>query len=744
MKHVLKIGITAWVGLMSAVVSHPVAGQDTADAGGFDEVIVTATKRGESTLQNTPLSITAITGADLQRTAATEFVDFATRVPNLSFGYTGDGRLNARGIAIRGISGSGTTGFYIDDMPLQEGISPLVLDVERIEVLRGPQGTLYGAQSMGGTIRLVTRQPQLGETFGDLHVSVSDTDEGDVNYAVDGSVNLPLGDKAALRAAAYFDEKSGFFDRVYSDPANPGETQVNENINDATIYGGQLALSLLPTENFDIGVNIWYQNTDESNPPFADFEPGNFVQERPFNVDEPAEDEWVNYNLTLTWDAGPGEFVSSTSYLDRDVFEVEEDSTAVSFFAGLFGFIPAGSLVPVSGPQTFDYQTFAQEIRFASDFEGPFQFVAGLFYLDEDLTATLGPIPVPNAAGGGNAVDDFGSFVVNLGTEQSALFGELYYDLTDRLTMTVGGRLFDIEVSDNSVFGGFFFNFVGANATPGVQTEDGFTPKIQLDYDVNDDMLVYASAAEGFRRGGVNPVPISPACEPELAALGLSFDDTTSFESDSLWNYELGAKSTLAGGRMTLNGSVFFIDWEDIQQPFNLGTCGSRFTSNAGGAEVSGFEIELNLQATDSFWLSVGAGYTDAEISEATPEVPFQVGDPINQVPEWSFATSVDYSFAVFGGREAFIRGDYRYVDESFSFNIVEDASIEPLVRDSYELLDLRTGIQLGNTELALFVKNALNEEANLADTIPVLFGSQPRIVTNRPRTIGIELRTDF
>ncbi|MCG8440476.1 MAG: TonB-dependent receptor, partial [Caulobacterales bacterium] len=684
--------------------------------GAHDRIVVTASKRGEESVQDVPLSLTAIAGQELRRAGAVEFIDFATKAPNLSFGYTDDGRINARGVAIRGISGAGTTGFYIDDTPLQEGISPLVLDLERVEKLRGPQGSLYGSQSMGGTVRLISVKPDVEAVSGTAHASVSSVSEGDLAYGIDGAINVPLSPKAAVRVAAYYDDYSGVFDRFFPNPDDPSETLVNENVDSQKTYGFQAALALYPTENLEILPRIWRQSIDQDGAPFADFAPGVFEQNRAVDLQEPAEDEWTNYNLSVTYDVGFGEFVSSTSYFTRDLSESEDNTEVFQLLLGL------PEPIPVSSPQFDSFDIVTQEARFASSFDGPFQVVAGVFYFDEERNPSLGPIPIEGVA------PDFASFDIQLDTREIALFGEASYALTEQLSLTAGGRWFDIKVEDQTTFGGIFFGGIPeANVT---QEEDGFNPKVLVEFDATDDLMIYASASQGFRRGGTNPVPVAPLCEGDLDALGLTLGDTRTFLSDSLWNYEIGAKSAWRNGRLTANGAAFFMDWEDIQQQINL-ACGSRFNGNAGAAELMGFELELLAEPIDNLVLSLGVGYTDAEITEASEELPFQVGDPVSQVPEWTLSASADYSFPVWAGAEGFVRGDYRYIGESSSFNVVEDASIDPVPREAYDLLDLRAGVQLDSYEIALLVKNAFDEHANLADNISIgiALPDRPRFV---------------
>ncbi len=712
------------------------------ESAGIEEIIVTATKRGAVNLQDVPMSITAISNTELQRMGAVEFADYAGRVPNLSFAYTGDGRENSRGLAIRGISGTGTTGFYIDDVPLQEGIDPRVFDIERVEVLRGPQGTLYGAQSMGGTLRIVTAQPDVTRYSGRAHAGVSSVEDGGTNYQLDAALNIPLlEDRSALRISGFYEDRSGFFDRRYVDPANPAATIVDEDINDDSLFGIQAALLWRPGDNLTIVPRVWYQRYEADNPAFADVAADNVAQERVFNIDEPGEDEWINLSLGVEYEADFGTFTSSTSFFDRSIEESEDGSEVTQLLFSVI--IPAGLAEPLPAPypQTDDIRTFSQEFRFSSAFDGPLQFVAGVFYSEEKQEPTLtGIVPgLDDATAIPFGTDTVATIVVDQTVEEIALFGELSYQLSDQFLLTVGGRWFDNSFENDRLNDGIFFG--GPGTEGGNQDEDGFNPKIQLEYAPNEDVLIYANRAEGFRRGLANN-PVPTVCEADAAALGISLDDLLTVDSDDIVNYELGFKAQWMANRLRLNGAVFQIDWDDIQQTAFL-PCGAFFTSNVGEAESTGVELELYAQPVDNLTLSAGIGYTDAEITDPEFSAFAEEGDPIDQVPEWTYSLSADYSFAINDSTRGFGRVDYSYTDESFSGN---NDQLEPRRRDSYELLNLRAGVEFERWQIELFVKNALDERANFADNVSIALElpGRPRIVTNRPRTTGLDVRVFF
>ena len=364
--------------------------------GGLQEIIVTAQKRAE-TEQSVPLSITAFNAAALQQKEINEFFDYATKVPNLGFAMTGDGVGTARTISIRGISGDNVTGFYIDDTPLPDSVDPRILDVARIEVLRGPQGTLYGARSMGGTVRVITETPDFKGFSANVHAAVSDTWNTDrPNYTADAVVNLPLvQDRLSLRLSGFYDEESGFLKRRYcTDPAtagvtcfplttDPALTTTVKNVAAVNTYGGAAALTFKATDNFTITPRMMLQRADYNGLPMSDYlsdpatypktgypypapgsqvpplpvvtippvTPNNFTQGRFFNVPEGGRDSWHLYSLALHWTTGVGELVSSTAYFDRQVWETEDETDFI--YASL---LPLASLnigvptVPLAAP----------------------------------------------------------------------------------------------------------------------------------------------------------------------------------------------------------------------------------------------------------------------------------------------------------------------------------------------------------------------------------------------------------
>jgi len=806
-----RVLLTAGVWLAAAAASHA-ATEATSQPGGLQEVIVTAQKRAESE-QTVPMSITTFSAATLQQKAITEFFDYATKVPNLAFAPTGDGVGTARTISIRGITGiagDGTTGFYIDDVPLPDSIDPRVFDLERIEVLRGPQGTLYGARSMGGTVRLITQTPDLSKFSATVHGGVSDTDRTDrPNYTADAVVNIPLvQDQIALRLTGFYDYEAGYFKRSWcTDPATAGVTcfplsttgrSTVSNVAAIDTYGGSASLTIKAGEAVTITPRIMMQRADYNGFPLGDYNSmpqngigfpapsgpytlnsplntTNFTQARFFDVPEGGSDWWDLYSLTVHWNTGVGELVSSTAYFDRTVNETEDESEFV------WAAITSGACYPPFGPgpppgtpycnppgagpiqEIKDYQSFVQEIRFASTLSGPLQFVVGAFYsdfhgripfaslyppatypnLDNDLT---GGVP-NNSSGIPNLV-----FAQDYHTDKQepAVFGELYYNITPALKATVGLRWYQVKATSHGYEEGLATGSVPTVIGPEATTkESGTNPKFELDYHFTPDQMVYGLASKGFRPGGVVPIvpPGTPGtandCAGQLAALNpnLKIEDTRSYHSDSLWNYELGAKTAWLDHRLILNAAAFDIRWKNIQQAILLG-CGFQFISNAGAAESKGGELDLRARATDRLDVSLGVGYQDAKITESGNTLQV-VGSPVFQVPDWTGNGALTYTLPLTNKWNSVSVVDYSYVASSYSAN---NNPVEPRKRPAYRLLNARFAFGNGTTEFALVGKNLTNEVTNLADnrSIAAEVPGRPRLFLNQPRTIGIEVTQRF
>lgn len=692
------------------------------------EIVVTATKRAER-LQSVPLSISAISGQNIQRQGIQDIKDYSNRVPNLTFSATDQSRSSAQSsIQIRGISGSGTTGFYIDDSPLIANLDPRVIELDRIEVLRGPQGTLYGARSMGGTVRFITKQPDLDAFSGEVHLQASGTKgAGSLNGLMDGVVNIPVvPGKFAIRALGYVEHDAGWLDRVPL-ANSPIQYPANKGFNDADYVGGQIiGLLSLDDGKLTVSPRVMYQKEKRGGRSQADVYAGNTTNARLFDINEPSGGNWTLATLTVGYELPFGNLTSASSYFHQYDHDQEDGS---EFLNAALDVDP-----PVPGYlRAWDKNSvLSQELRFVSDFQGPLQMTTGVFYQRTKLHFVFP----------GQAMEPVTDLLFELDRpstiKEFAQFLEANLKVVGGLSLTAGIRHFSNTVDSKSYQGGLLgdgVTFVGR------QKQSGFTPKFGAEYKFDEDHLIFANVAKGYRVGGVNSFAEN-LCTTGLADLGLSADKARSFNSDSLWSYEAGAKTSWFGRRLTLNATGFVIDWKNLQQTLGLGSCGYSAVVNVGAARSKGAELEATLRVAHGFNLSFGAGYTDAYITDnggLNGTRAAAVGSPVQNVPKWTINSAIDLDQTI-GEIPAFFHLDYAYVGSSYN------ARNTPRTRPSYSLVNLRTGADLDGWQLAFFIKNLTNKAADFGDVPPLVvqLPGRPRIAINQPRTIGIEGRLKF
>lgn len=795
-----RAGIAALIGPMRLFAADTAASSTE-----LETITVTAQKRSESE-QTVPLSMTTFSSAALQEKGINNFFDYATKVPNLAFAPTGDGVGTARTVSIRGISGDNVTGFYIDDTPLPDSLDPRVLDIDHIEVLRGPQGTLYGARSMGGVVRIITKEANLNDFSANVHGGASSTDHtNQANYTGDGVVNIPLvQDHVALRLSGFYDTEAGYFKRSYcADPAaamagsctplsTTGITTV-DNVGEINTYGGAATLTVKLNDAITITPRVMMQKATYNGFPMADYlsMPGNgygypvpsgpfalpnamnptdLTQARFFNIPEGGYDAWQLYSIGVHWKTGIGELVSSTAYFNRKVYETEDETDFV--YAAITsgcnaGAVTAGFCTGVGTPQpgpiseVKKYQRFVQEVRFASDLPGPVQFVAGAFYSDFHgrlpFAAYYPPATVPglDATLGGQNNPDYANliFASDFYTEvkEPAAFGEVSFQPMEALKLTGGLRWYQVKTTSHGYEEGLATGGGPSIVSPpDTSTESGVNPKFEADYHITHDQMVYVNVAKGFRPGGI--VPIVPRGTPGgandcVAALhqidpNISIAGTRSFKSDSLWNYELGTKTSWLDHRLTLNAAAFYIRWNNIQQQILL-PCGFQYRANAGAAVSKGGEMELHARPTEPLEVSLGIGYQNAKITQQSQSSPQQVGSPIYQVPDWTGNASAAYTTDLTSRWKMITGADYAYVGRSFSAN---NNPANPRERGAYRIINARLAFAHGPLEIALVGKNLANELANLGDnrSIAAEVPGRPRLFINQPRTLGVEFRQSF
>lgn len=710
--------------------SDPGAVTGDREAGVLEEVLVTATKRGEMSIQDVALSIRAIGARELLDKGVEDFSDWARLVPGLSAEDQGPGE---RRYIIRGIRsvGPATVGVYYDDAVIT-GFNPeddgggrnadvRLYDVERIEVLRGPQGTLYGEGSMSGTIRVITNKPDTESAYGAFEADGAWAEQGGGSYKFNGFANLPASETFAIRAVGWYEDEEGFVDNVRLG---------KDDINGEETYGGRIAARWMPNDQLSVDASYVIQSTELGGkqryfPSIGDLETDEYVVDR-------YEDDLDIFQLALDYDVGSGSIHASSAYLDRDVF-FRFDSTPLLIFFG----VPLPFALAVTD-QPDEREIWTNEIRFASDLGGRFEYVVGAFYQNSKRDFESNVISTDlNGVPNGTEPDIFGR-ISSFDIDQLAFFGEATFDLTPQLQGLVGVRYFDYEQDSFSMetlpFGGFP---PGEEPTPDPErsaSDSDVSFKASLTWSVNDDANVYALYSEGFRQGGTN-----------ATGFGNAIIIPEEYEPDTIDNYEIGAKTTWYDGRLIANLSIYRINWDNIQTQEQEPVVGFNFIGNAGKARVDGFELELLSQLTTQLQLGVGLGYQDAELTEDQPvlEVDTPVGkdgDPIPYVPEWTGNVALQYDFAISGPWSGYFRGDYSYTGSSQTqFN---DNGAFYNEQDAYSIVDLRAGMESGDWRVSVYLENVFDERAEV--TIVENLAVPLSIFTNRPRTAGISVRRNF
>lgn len=725
--------------LGSASMLLPATASAQEDGGkALEEIVVTARKRSETVL-DVPISINVISAKAIENLGAENFTDLLTSVPSLTAYENGPGRTR---LSIRGIANGGgndndtqnqeTVGIYMDEVPISMGaMNPEfnLFDLQRVEVLRGPQGTLYGAGSLAGTVRLVSNQPDLFEVEGKIDASLSAVSQGEQGGGIKALVNAPIiPGKLAVRASTYYTDTPGFIDNTLT-----GETDLNR----ALSRGLKISTLFQATEDLSATLTFINHNySDGGRPEDLDRAP---ELSRDFPSFDGYDDEMQLYNLTLNYDFGWGELVSSTSYFDRFV-------TNPRSLDDLFGAALPPTVIPSELVDTTDTETLVQEIRISSTNDGNLNWTAGV-YFDERDTFYLNTFPVPgaDAALGIDSPSFFGAPVDNLfygfddlTVKTAAIFGEVYYNI-ERWTVTAGLRYFDWEQDIEFYQSGLFNGGFDTDIRPTGQ-EDGINPKINVSYDLNDDWLLYGQAARGFRYGGINGAIPEAVCADELEGVSREGGDTRFFDSDSTWNYEFGAKGTFADGAMSLSATAFSIQWSDTQTQRSF-ECGFSFRENVGELTSQGVEFEYDARFTDKLTFSLGGAYMNAELDQDVPNLGALAGDKAPFVPEFTLNTSLEYRSPLSPTLEGYTWINAQYVDDRNTEFDLENSNNK--LMESYKLINFRTGITWDRMDVSLFINNLTDSRAVVRALGRPPFDPDARIRVT-PRTVGVSLRAYF
>ncbi|MDQ5831770.1 MAG: TonB-dependent receptor, partial [Actinomycetota bacterium] len=732
-----------------------------------EEVTVTAMKR-EETIFNTPISVAAPTEDILRERGADSLEDVAANVAGFAVQNLGPGQTQ---VSMRGVS----SGQIARDQPgpkeelgiyLDESVISLILftpdidlfDMDRIEVLRSPQGTLFGSGSLAGTLRYITNPPELGVTrfFGEVGgSSLTDGDQG--GYAKAG-VNAALGDHAAIRIAAYYERLAGYMDAVQPD------LSLKEDVNTGDRLGVRAAVTIAPDDRLTITPRIVYQELEADGwnridifnilgNEFTTTRPAVRLGERELftQIDEPYSDEFLLADLNIRYDFGPASLTSITSYTHRDILVVRDAGALTgSITGGSFGLPERVYTLDAPLDDKTKADGWTQELRLSG---GPqrFRWLVGGFY--SDATKEYGQDLFVE---GYEALVPTGSFVntrtvapvdrlffseLTYETRQLAFFGEGTFYATDRFSLTGGLRYYDYKDAKEQIFDGLF----GAGSdgrpqsTPGTTEADGVAPRFIASYKVTDDTVINAQVSKGFRLGGINdPLNVTLCTPGDLVAFG----GRDGFKDETVWNYEIGTKSRLFGGRGWFNLAAFYVDVRDLQVVVTAGSCSSRLVFSVPKARSVGGEVEFSVAPSDRFDFAISAAYNDSELRSTVVDGTgaivsgIESGTRLPSVPRFQAAIAATYQQPIGQGVQGYLTGTYQHIGSrytqvgddllgtldlnSFGANTIgrpltqSTFTYDPLL-PAYDIVNARVGARFSNFDVALFGNNLTDERAFLA-----------------------------
>ncbi len=764
----------------------------------LQEMLVTATKRVQSA-QDVPFSLDVKSEEDINRLNISDFEELSRNVAGLSVQNLGPGQSV---VSIRGVSSGQIVrdqpgikeqvGVYLDETPISLSLfTPEIdlFDLNRVETLRGPQGTLFGSGSIGGTVRYITHQPALRTNESKAEVDFNIVDGGSLGGHVKTAVNIPFGDTVAARLVTYGTRYPGFIDALMEGGRK------KEDVNDGHRLGGRFSLLWQPTENLSITPRVVFQEIDL----------GGFNRKEVFNIfanpytttrpvirlgkneqflrlDEGFEDDMLLLDTVVNWSLGDLLDVTyAVAYINRDVL-VSRDSSALATSVTVDLEFPAeAAMIPSNLRDTTDLEQWTHELRIHSDedSDAPFHWLAGLFYSDSQRNYSQ-RLPMPGydayvdakygagtTEGVSNGFPDRDSPYISDLTydlQQIALFGEASYGLFERLDLTAGLRWYTWDEDKTFKSGGFFSNSAAQDQKVS-QDSNGFSPRFMISYDFTDQITMNAQASRGFRLGGVNDPLNKTLC-------GDGYDTYRvyqNFEDETLWNYEVGFKSSF--DVVSLNASVFYTDISNLGVNVDAGQCSSRVTISVPEAHTVGTEVEFSARPSSSLLLSVAGSYVSAEFdstiktSSGDPIAGIEKGNRIPSVPDWQLSSAATYSFpGFFKAAQSYLSASWQYVGTQFTqsgdqvdgagsfahgftgFGGMTGSEVTnlDLELDSYNLFNLSAGLVYNNAEITLYVNNITDEEVELS--FDRERGGRARLAYRvaQPRTFGMVTRMYF
>jgi outer membrane receptor protein involved in Fe transport len=723
----------------------------TNDSG--EEIVITAQKREEPILA-IPQSVSVVGGDTLERQQATSIQDFANLVPGLSLTETNPG--NTR-IVLRGINTGGvgaTVGVYVDETPFGSS-SGLVngsilagdfdtFDVQRLEVLRGPQGTLYGASSLGGVLKYVTIAPKLGSFSARARGGIESVKGGDLGWNANAVVNAPLGSKAAIRASGFYRREGGWID-AYADHMTIGGagSLAGQDINENDVYGGRASLLFSPTDRLNVRLTGILQTikADASSVVEVDpvtLEPIDGLQQSVF-IPEFTRTKYRVLDATVDYDFGFASLLSSTSFAKLDQNFIV-DNTPV--FGNLLTNFVFGTPTGLQNNQFTGFKKFTQEVRLTSPSNDRFEWLLGGFYTKERGRIAQDFLAYDLVAHHPVSTDIFPATIARLPSEYKEIagFANGTFHITDRFDLTAGGRLSHNSQNASQVLSG---PLVGGTTNFDNQksSESVFTYSVAPRFELNDNSSVYARVATGYRPGGPNV----------LAPGGVEAGAKPTYKSDRLTNYEVGYKADV-GRRLSFDASAFLLKWNDIQLFQSVNNVG--FNANGGKATSKGVEAQLSWRPVRGLQVLANGAITDAKLDEDAPDAGGFKGDWLPWVPRTSFSLNADYDWMLSPDLRAYVGAGWHYVGKQSADFDAAYAAVHGHQRriDPYGQVDLRAGVDFRQFTLEAYVQNLTNSHGLTSATLitdaltglPALPGGALSAAVIRPRTIGLSLTAGF
>ncbi len=698
----------------------------------FDEIVVTANRR-EQNLQDVPLAISVAVPDDFKAKGFVSLTDILAFTPGFNSNNEGAppglGTLTARGVGQ--FSYAPVVGVYLDDVPVNSNLSgeffidASLQDVERIELLKGPQGTLYGSTSLGGAVKYITRKPSLEEFRGDASANLSTTRNGGFNQLYSARISAPIVEgKLGITVSGFYNDNGGLFDYIDATTGNI----IEKNGDTYERYGYSADLLFMPVEQLEVRLNYTHQSTEWAGSGLSDIDANYDAVLGDFRTAGNPEDiqsiKTDLYSGTINYQFDWATLTSVSAYVKSPkVFIVDQNSAGVLAFINSLPGHPTGTSTGFPTETTTGYKKFVQEVRLTSEASDSLEWIFGLYYTDEEAPTRAYATSTPSdwVVFDANTVDSY---------EEYAAFANLKYYLTPDLDVTIGGRISRQTVGIDSTVTGHPA-LVGAGGTSDVEIKDtADTWSLALSYRPSEDLSLYARAASGFRPARTN-LPGAPITSTDVT-------------SDSLWSYEVGAKGHAADGIISYDLALWYIDWNKFQTLVPI--FGASYIGNAeSGVTAHGFEGAVTLKPFEGFSVLSTLAYTDSTLDEDEPVIFGLKGQNVPQLAKWTASMNVRYDFPVRSDVGAHIGGGFRY-SSGHAGSFDDGNPLSPnfnFPAESYILADLNAGLDYGQYSLNFYVTNLFDELVYTSAIYAKIIGGA-RGVPARPRTIGTVLSVGF